>query len=91
MAEWPSSAPGGTPRAQRSRPVDVVPVRHRAEHAGRVDVAAVPVEDAAHAGEPLPHERGVVAMHVVVVHHRDVDQREGRDELRQLPTDSGSP
>ena len=64
-------------------PVDIVPVRHRTEHAGGVEVAVEPIKNAAHSSESLTHKGGVIAMHEIVMHHRYVDQRKWGNDLRQ--------
>ena len=65
-------------------PVHVWPPRNRTEHPGFVQSSLEPVEDRPNPWKEAAHVLRVVAMHPVVVHHRDPDRGERRNVLTEV-------
>ena len=76
-ARWNSPLPAPSPVHER-------PPRDRTEHAGVVDPLLEPAEDRPNPRKEAAHVVGLVAVHPVVVDHRDPDRREGRNVLPEV-------
>ena len=84
MADSPPSIGRRLAVLERIDPVGEVPPFELAEEAGRREPRLEPLEHAACAGQIRLQERAIACIPPVVVHHPDPEEREGRNELRQL-------
>ena len=84
IAECPSFAPGGMPVGHSFAQSTKLHHGMGPRRPVSSTLALVPAEHAAHAGQEGADVGGIVPVHPVVVHHRDPEQREGRDVLAQV-------